>query len=125
MNQLLSAEYKKKEIVEALNSIGPTKASGPDGFPAIFYQKFWHIIGKEISAYFLDILNNGKSLNYLNQTDLVLIPKLLTRRILLILRPLVFVRCFIKSFQKPLPTDFRKYLISVLTQLRVLLSREG
>ncbi|KAH1038731.1 hypothetical protein J1N35_040474 [Gossypium stocksii] len=44
MNQLLTAEYKEKEIVEALNSIGPTKASGPDGFPAIFFQKFWHIV---------------------------------------------------------------------------------
>ncbi|KAK5795031.1 hypothetical protein PVK06_036285 [Gossypium arboreum] len=40
MNQILVAEYNEIEIVEALNSIGPTKASGPDGFPAIFFQKF-------------------------------------------------------------------------------------
>ncbi|KAA3461081.1 BEACH domain-containing lvsC [Gossypium australe] len=37
MNQLLVAKYKDKDIVEALNSIGLTKASGPDGFPAIFF----------------------------------------------------------------------------------------
>ncbi|KAH1081694.1 hypothetical protein J1N35_021455 [Gossypium stocksii] len=37
MNRILAADYKEEEIVEALKSIGPTKASGPDGFPAIFF----------------------------------------------------------------------------------------
>ncbi|KAH1106130.1 hypothetical protein J1N35_009898 [Gossypium stocksii] len=44
MNQNLVAIYKEDEIMEALKSMGPTKASGANGFPAIFYQKFWHII---------------------------------------------------------------------------------
>ncbi|MBA0868085.1 hypothetical protein Goshw_008609, partial [Gossypium schwendimanii] len=47
MNQLLIKKYKEEEIVEVLNSIGPIKAFGPDGFPAIFFQKFWHIVGSK------------------------------------------------------------------------------
>jgi len=34
----------EKEIYEALSSIGATKALGPDGFTALFYQKYWSII---------------------------------------------------------------------------------
>ncbi|KAK5843472.1 hypothetical protein PVK06_005929 [Gossypium arboreum] len=57
MNQCLLATYTKEEIIEALNGMGPTKASGPVGFPVIFYQKYWNIIGKDTSNFCLGILN--------------------------------------------------------------------
>ncbi|KAH1092073.1 hypothetical protein J1N35_019330 [Gossypium stocksii] len=60
MNQLLITKYKEDEIIEALNNIRPTKASRPDGFPAIFFQKFWHIVGREVSDFCLEVLNEGK-----------------------------------------------------------------
>ncbi|KAG8493590.1 hypothetical protein CXB51_010974 [Gossypium anomalum] len=44
MNQMLTESYKEEEIKKALNSIGATKAPGPDGFQAIFFQKYWHIV---------------------------------------------------------------------------------
>ncbi|KAG8484824.1 hypothetical protein CXB51_021840 [Gossypium anomalum] len=43
-DKMLTESYKEEEIKEALNSIGVTKAPGPDGFPAIFFQKYWHIV---------------------------------------------------------------------------------
>ncbi|KAA3472943.1 reverse transcriptase [Gossypium australe] len=57
MNQLLIANYKEEEITKALNNIGSTKASRPDGFPAIFFHKFWHIVGREVSGFSLEVLN--------------------------------------------------------------------
>lgn len=75
MNQSLTTTFKEVEIIEALESMGPIKASGADGFPTIFYQKFWHIIGKDVSGFCLDILNKGKPLEDINKTQLVLIPK--------------------------------------------------
>jgi hypothetical protein len=53
----------------------PTATPGPDGMPAIFYQKYRHIVGDVISLLVLNVLNNGGDLSKLNHTFLCLIPK--------------------------------------------------
>lgn len=40
-----------------------------------FYQEYWSIIGREIVAKVLDILNNEGEIGNINQTHIVLIPK--------------------------------------------------
>ena len=55
--------------------MGPTKAPGPDGMNAIFYQKFWHIVGDDVVAVVLDFLTTGNMNPDLNYTHIVLIPK--------------------------------------------------
>lgn len=35
------------------------KTSGEDDLGAIFYQWFWHIMGKEVANYCIEILNGG------------------------------------------------------------------
>ena len=42
---------------------------------ALFYQKFWHIVGDDVSVVVLDFLNNGTTLPGINYTHIVLIPK--------------------------------------------------
>ncbi|KAH1098558.1 hypothetical protein J1N35_015479 [Gossypium stocksii] len=39
VNQSLMASFTEEEIIEAIKGMGPTKSSGLDGFPAIFYQR--------------------------------------------------------------------------------------
>ncbi|KAA3465211.1 reverse transcriptase [Gossypium australe] len=56
--------------------LGPTKAPGEDGFPAIFYQKCWAIIGEDVTNYCLHRLNGGMNINLINKTNIVLIPKI-------------------------------------------------
>ena len=64
------------EIKEALFSINPDKAPGPDGFSASFYQSFWDIIGddvvKDIKAFF----SSGDLDQRQNETHVRLIPKI-------------------------------------------------
>lgn len=43
MNARLNAPYRREEIKEAFFHMFPTKAPGPDGFPANFFQRHWEL----------------------------------------------------------------------------------
>ena len=75
MQEILSKEYSADEIKAALFQMGPTKALGPDGMNALFYQKFWHIVGDDVVAAVLDFLESGNMNSDINFTHIVLIPK--------------------------------------------------
>lgn len=71
----LSRPYTEEEITAVLHDFHPSKASGPDGLPAMFYQKFWIEIKSEFVEYCFQVLNEGKSVKDINTTNIVLIPK--------------------------------------------------
>ena len=75
MQEILSREYSANEIKVALFQMGPTKALGPDGMNALFYQKFWHIVGDDVVAAVLDFLESSNMNSDINYTHIVLIPK--------------------------------------------------
>ena len=56
MNAHLTKEFHKEEIFQAIHSMHPTKAPGPDSMPAIFYKKYWDIIGDDVSEIILIFL---------------------------------------------------------------------
>ena len=76
MKEGLTCEYTAEEVRIALFQMGPTKAPGPDGMNALFYQKFWHIVGHDVTNAVLDYLNNGIMMPDINYTQIVLIPKI-------------------------------------------------
>ncbi|KAH0996906.1 hypothetical protein GBA52_020770 [Prunus armeniaca] len=55
----------------------PTKSPGVDGMSALFYQKYWGVVGNDVVGYFLIVLNGGASVKEINHTLLTLIPKIL------------------------------------------------
>ncbi|KAA3460557.1 reverse transcriptase [Gossypium australe] len=75
INSVLLSMYSREEIQKALKGMGPTKAPGFDGFPALFFQKYWHIVGKDVETFYLGVLNEGRDFESTNRTDIVLIPK--------------------------------------------------
>ncbi|VVA23745.1 PREDICTED: Transposon TX1, partial [Prunus dulcis] len=44
----LNGEVSDVEIHSSLFAIGGLKTPGPDGFPALFYQKYWDLCSKDI-----------------------------------------------------------------------------
>lgn len=75
MNQLLLAPFSELEVKEALFQMFPTKAPGPDGFPAHFFQHNWDLCGAEVTAIVLCILRGEDDPAVINNTCIVLIPK--------------------------------------------------
>ena len=75
MKVTLSSEFTAEKVKVALFQMGPTKAPRPGSMNAIFYQKFWHIVGDDVVFAVLDFLNNGNMLPEINHTNIVLIPK--------------------------------------------------
>lgn len=75
MNESLMAPYKEEEVKVALFQMFPTKAPGPDGYPAHFFQRHWDICGTSVTKAVLGILRGEESPACINDTLLVLIPK--------------------------------------------------
>jgi hypothetical protein len=75
MNDLLDAPFIASEVEKALFMLHPHKAPGPDGFTAGFYQCHWGLIGQDICTTILEFLNGGDNPQIVNNTMLVLIPK--------------------------------------------------
>ncbi|KAA3468552.1 reverse transcriptase [Gossypium australe] len=76
MNAALLKQFTEDDIAYAVKMMAPLNAPDVDGFPAIFFQRYWHIIGPEISIYCLSILNGESEIGGINKTHIVLIPKI-------------------------------------------------
>ncbi|KAK5812543.1 hypothetical protein PVK06_027978 [Gossypium arboreum] len=74
-NEKLTTTYTNEKIQEAVFEMGAIKAPGEDGFPALFYQKCWHIIGYEVAFFCLQILSGDMEVSSLNHTNIVFISK--------------------------------------------------
>lgn len=75
MNDSLLADFTEPEVKQAVFQMHPTKAPGPDGMPPLFFQKYWHIVGQDVSRAIIDFLSTGRLLRKINFTQVVLIPK--------------------------------------------------
>lgn len=75
MNAYLDEPFTPKDIAEALNQMYPTKAPGPNGLLAAFYQKHWKSVQEGVIETALYILNAQGNPADLNHTHIALIPK--------------------------------------------------
>jgi hypothetical protein len=75
MNERLIQPFDDTEVKQALFQMYPLKAPGPDGFPAHFFQKHWDLCGGEVTMAVLRILRGEDSPAGINQTFVVLMPK--------------------------------------------------
>ena len=102
MRDMLSSEYSREEIKAALFQMGPTKALGPDGMNALFYQKFWHIVGNDVITAMLDFLNTSNMRSKINFTHIVLIPKVKSPKRMFDYKPISLCNVIYKVISKVL-----------------------
>jgi len=55
--------------------MNPFKAPGPNDYQALFFQKYWALVGGSVCSLVLDVLKGARFPEGLNSTFLALIPK--------------------------------------------------
>lgn len=75
MNDVLTRAASPAEFKAAVFAINPEKAPRPDGLTALFYQKFWHILGPQVVLMVQDFMNSGRIDPSINEVNICLIRK--------------------------------------------------
>ncbi|XP_057249417.1 uncharacterized protein LOC130590851 [Beta vulgaris subsp. vulgaris] len=115
-NDILIRPYTKEEIYAALSDMHPCKAPGPDGMHAIFYQRFWHIIGDEVFTYISTILHNFSCPGDVNCTNIALIPKVKSPTLVSEFRPISLCNVLYKIASKALVLRLKQFLPVIVTE---------
>ncbi|KAF7131586.1 hypothetical protein RHSIM_Rhsim09G0090800 [Rhododendron simsii] len=74
-NTKLTREVTKEEVQLVVFQMGALKAAGSDGFPGLFYQSYWDILGDDVFGAVSSFFQDGHLLKEMNQTNVTLIPK--------------------------------------------------
>ncbi|GMI95677.1 hypothetical protein HRI_003237000 [Hibiscus trionum] len=110
MNSALTMAYSREEIYSVVKDMAPLKAFGLDGYPALFYQKCWSVIGTEVADFCLSILSGSMTFDSFNSTSIVLIPKVDDPRSLDQFRPISLCSVLYKIISKAIANRFRRAL---------------
>ncbi|KAH0972719.1 hypothetical protein GBA52_024875 [Prunus armeniaca] len=81
MNDRLLQPFTREELEHTLFQMFPTKAPGHDDMPALFFQKYWHIVGDKVANKCLQILNGEGSVREFNHTLIAVIQKMIAKTI--------------------------------------------
>lgn len=65
-NGWLCLSFTWGEIEGALFQMFPTKSPSMDGLLALFYQKYWGVVGNDVVGFCLQVLNCGGSVKEIN-----------------------------------------------------------
>ena len=116
MNNELLRDFNREEVSYALNQMHPNKAPGPDGFGVGFFQRYWSIVGCDVTNVVLDFLNSDSPCPRLNYTHVVLIPKVQNPENLSQFCPISLCNVVYKLIAKVLANRLKKVLPSIVSK---------
>ncbi|CAM8978168.1 unnamed protein product [Rhodiola kirilowii] len=115
MNGALVGEVTEEEIRKALFQIGSTKAPGPDGFSAVFFQSCWGIIKRDLIREVMEFFRDGILRPDWNKTHIVLVPKTREASTMAELRPISLCNVSMKVITKILANRLQGILGEVIS----------
>ena len=101
-----------KHIVFEMQSL---KAPGPDGFPPLFYKKYWHIVGSNVIKAVQYFFTTGYMLKDINSSLIVLILKIPNPTTTNHFRPISLCNVVYKAISKILVGRIRPLLDQLIS----------
>ena len=98
------------EIRDAMFSMHSLKSPGPDGLPPLFYKKYWAVVGNSVIKAVQNFFVSGKMLKEVNNTFIVLIPKVSNPSTITHFRPISLCNTIYKVISKLLVARLREVL---------------
>lgn len=94
----MSQPFTHQEVKDAVSCMSPLKFQGPDGYPALFFHKYWHILVSNVIDFVL---------NYIN---IILIPKIKKPQRMTEIRPISLCNVLYKICSKALANRLKPAL---------------
>lgn len=115
MNAYLKEPFTPEDITSALLEMCPAKAPGPNGLPAVFFQKHWQIVGSGVIKTCLHILNEQGTLESLNHTFIALTLKIEKTRAVSDFRPISLCNVVYKIITKAITNRLKPILTHIIS----------
>lgn len=100
----------------ALQQMHPCKAPRPDDMHAVFYQRFWNIVGDEVADFVLNILHGAPIPSQMNATNVALIPRVKDPTEISQFRPISLCNVLYKLVSKAIVMRLKTILPSLVTE---------
>lgn len=115
-NDSLLLTITDEEVKAALFAMHPDKAPGPDGMTPAFYQRHWHIVGKDVVHLVRRFFEDGQMPQGLNDTNVVLIPKKKCPMNIGDVRPISLCNVLVKVITKVMVNCMKGFLQGVVSE---------
>src|ERR1044072_3518222 len=103
------------EVKDTVFGMGPLKAPGPDGLQALFFQSQWHIVGDSVVRFVKDCSLCPQHVGKVNETLLVLIPKIEAPERITHYRPISLCNVIYKTVTKVLTNRLRRVMPELIS----------